>query len=208
MTLTGNGSEDEIMVGSGSDLQNVDKLFSPSEEAVSLFMPVAEEPLTTFVTHLSDNVIPVSVKIPANGYFTLKAGSIKGLPANAKVIVEDKFMNTFSELTEGSAYTFAGKTTDANRFAIHVQSSATSNGSVASTSLVYANGKTLSVKLTDKSTETSMVWVRDLSGKTVASFQFDGNELNKEVNVSAGIYTVTFQNGTQVKTQKVIFGNN
>jgi hypothetical protein len=32
--------------------------------------------------------------------------------------------------------------------------------------------------------------------------------LNKEVNVSAGIYTVTFQNGTQVKTQKVIFGNN
>jgi hypothetical protein len=208
MTLTGNGSEDEIMVGSGSDLQNVDKLFSPSEEAVSLFMPVAEEPLTTFVTHLSDNVIPVSVKIPANGYFTLKAGSIKGLPANAKVIVEDKFMNTFSELTEGSAYTFAGKTTDANRFAIHVQSSATSNGSVASTSLVYANGKTLSVKLTDKSTETSMVWVRDLSGKTVASFQFNGNELNKEVNVSAGIYTVTFQNGTQVKTQKVIFGNN
>lgn len=208
MTISGNGSQDEIMVGSGSDVQNIDKLFSPAEEAVSIFMPSEVEPLTTLVTHLSDNVIPVSVKVPANGYYTLKAESIKGLAANAKVFVEDKALNTFTEVNEGASYTFAGKTADANRFAIHVQSSATSNGHGSNSALVYAHGNKLSVRLADQASESSLITVRDLSGKSMASYQFKGSEFNKEVNLPNGIYTVTFQNGTQVKTQKVIFANN
>ena len=202
LSLNGTESKDAIMVGSGADFINIDKMFSPSDKAVSLFIPAGEEGLTALTADLKDNTIPVSVKLPADGFYTISADVINGLPANAKVILEDKASNRFQELTEGSAYSFNGKATDAARFALHIQTSTASNGLSAQNVLIYTAGTDLNIRLAE-TTESSSVIVSDLAGRSVLNTTFSGSEFKQGLNLPSGVYTVTVRNASSVKTQKV-----
>jgi hypothetical protein len=170
-----------------------------------MFIPNGNEPLTALATELNDNVIPVSIRVAANGFHTISASSIKGLPSNAKVFIEDKTANRFQELNEGSVYSFNATTSDAARFALHIQSSSAST-SLNESALIYASGNVATVRLSDAATST--VTISDLTGRKVSQSTFEGDTFSTVVNAPAGVYTITVSNGTMVKTQKVILGSN
>jgi len=203
LSLNGSVSKDAILVGSGADFINIDKMFSSSDKAVSLFIPTGEEGLTALTVDLKDNIIPVSVKLPADGYYTISAEVINGLPSNATVLIEDKVTNRFMELTEGSTYSFNGKVTDNARFALHIQTSSASNGLSAQNILIYTAGTDLNIRLTEAS-ESSSVLVCDLAGRSVLSTTFSGIEFKQGLNLPSGVYTVSVRNVSSVKTQKVL----
>ena len=185
---------------------NVEKFFSPADNAVSMFIPNGNEPLTALATELTDNVIPVSIKVATDGFYTISASSIKGLPSNAKVFIEDKTSNRFQELNEGSVYSFNATTSDAARFALHIQSSSSTASSLNESALIYASGNVSTVRLSDAATST--VTISDLTGRKVSQSTFEGDTFSTVVNAPAGVYTITVSNGTMVKTQKVILGSN
>ena len=195
------------MISSGDLAVNVEKFFSPADNAVSMFIPNGNEPLTALATELNDNVIPVSIKVAANGFYTISASSIKGLPSNAKVFIEDKTSNRFQELNEGSVYSFNATTSDAARFALHIQSSSSTASSLNESALIYTSGNVATVRLSNAAT-TSTVTISDLAGRKVSQSTFEGASFTTAVNAPAGIYTITVSNGTMVKTQKVILGSN
>ncbi len=205
LNLNGSESADEIMIASGDVAMIVEKFFSPADNAVSMFIPNGNEPLTALATELNDNVIPVSIKVATDGFYTISASSIKGLPSNAKVFIEDKTSNRFQELNEGSVYSFNATTSDAARFALHIQSSSASS-SLNESALIYASGNVATVRLSDAATST--VTISDLTGRKVSQSTFEGDTFSTVVNAPAGVYTITVSNGTMVKTQKVILGSN
>jgi hypothetical protein len=208
LNLKGSESADEIMISSGDLAMNVDKFFSPAANAVSMFIPNGQEPLTALVAELKENVIPVSIQVPANGSYSISASSIKGLPSNVKVIIEDKTTNRFQELTEGSVYNFHAQSTDAARFALHIQSSSATTSVMGENALIYASGNVATVRVSNVANTTSTVIISDLTGKKVSQSTFEGDSFSTVVNAPAGIYTVTVKNGSLVKTQKVIVGSN
>ena len=207
LTLKGTESSDEIMLVSGSLAQDVDKFFSPAENAVSMFIPQGQEGLTALKAELNNNIVPVSIKVPSEGTYTIEANTIQGIASNVRVVLEDKATGRFQDLNEGSVYTFNGKPSDAARFALHIQSGSGVQ-TLTTPVLVYANNNNVEIRLADGAENSTQVSVRDLAGREVAGFSFNGNQSTKAVQVPAGVYTVTVQNGGQVKTQKVILGSN
>ena len=201
--LNGMESSDEVMIASGEEIVNVDKYFSPSEESVSLFIPNGEEGLTTLAAELTERIIPLSLK-SAEGAFNLNFTSLKGLAEGRKVVLEDRLNNNFREVKEGDVYSFYSNAGSSARFALHImQDGQQSNPNAA---LVYAAGNQLEIRL--QGSEGAQVEVRDLSGRQLDSFSFEGISNSRRMNLPAGAYTVTLRNGSVFSTQKVLLNNN
>jgi hypothetical protein len=195
---------DEIMIASGEQIVNVDKYFSPSEESVSLYIPNGEEGLTTLSADLTERIVPVSVKT-AEGAFNLTFPSLKGLKEGYQVVLEDKLTKSFREVAEGASYSFYSQGGNAARFALHIQQSGAET--VENSALVYGNGNQLEIRL-NAASDNNEVMVRDLSGRMVQQFSFEGGSASQAMNLPNGVYAVTIKNNGFVKTQKVLFGNN
>ena len=202
--LKGLESSDEVMIASGEEVVNVDKYFSPSESAVSLFIPNGEEGLTTLATELAEKTIPLSIRTE-EGAFSLSFNSLKGIKEGYQVVLEDKLNNKFQTIQEGAVYSFYSRGENAARFALHIQQEGLET--VANASLVYSTGNQIEVRL-QNSNDNNLVQIRDLSGRLVNSFTFGGSTLSRSINLPNGVYAVTLSNSGLVKTQKVLFGNN
>jgi hypothetical protein len=105
---------------------------------------------------------------------------------------------------EGDGYSFYSNGGSSARFALHImQDGQQSNPNAA---LVYAAGNQLEIRL--QGSEGAQVEVRDLSGRQLDSFSFEGISNSRRMNLPAGAYTVTLRNGSVFSTQKVLLNNN
>ena len=204
VVLSGSESSDEVMIASGADMMNIDKFFSPYEESVSLFIPNGEEGLSALATDLNEQIIPLSMTA-REGSYTLNFNSIKGIAAGKKVVLEDRANGSFREVSEGSVYSFRSNGGSSSRFALHLVKENQNAASVAS--LIYAAGNQLEVRLQDAS-GASAVEIRDLSGRKLDAFTFEGNSNSRLVNLPNGVYTVTLKNQSVNSTRKVLISNN
>lgn len=204
-TLAGNNTSDEVVLLSGADATNAEKLFSPESEAVSLYIPMGEgEPLTFKALSSIDKVVPLAIKVPSTGKYTFTAEMISGLDQGVKATLEDKVLGTFTELTEGFAYTFNAKEGSSNRFAVHFGGSGVKE--IAFESSVFLNENELNVLVTDGPANNSQVTIIDLSGKKVFGQSFEGNKMKTTINLNAGIYNVLVVNGGVTKNHKLVVG--
>jgi hypothetical protein len=201
--LNGMESSDEVMIASGEEIVNVDKYFSPSEESVSLFIPNGEEGLTTLKANFNEQIIPLSVKT-AEGTFNLTFTSLNGISEGYKVVLEDRLNNQFREVKQGDVYSFFAQGGNAARFALHIQQDASVNNQVSA--LIYSAGNQVEIR-TENGNESTMVQVRDLSGRLVDSYEFSGNNSSRVLRVADGVYTVSIRNSQNTSTRKVLINN-
>jgi hypothetical protein len=202
--LNGMESSDEVMIASGEEIVNVDKYFSPSEESVSLFIPNGEEGFTTLKSNLTEQIIPLAVKT-TEGSFNLAFNSLKGIQEGYKVVLEDRQNNQFREVKQGDVYSFFTQGGNAARFALHIQQDASVNNQVSA--LIYSAGNQVEIR-TENGNESTQVQVRDLSGRVVDSYEFNGNSNSRVLRAADGVYTVTIRNANSTSTRKVLISNN
>jgi len=210
-TLTGSESSDEILMMSGSEAVDAEKAFSPVDEAVSMYIPTQEDPLTIKALDAAETRVPVSVKLPQDGMYTISSTMLKGLAEGTEVILEDKAQNKFMTVSEGFTYAFNGSKGNSSRFAIHFGSAATVKSNLNSGSaLIYTNSNELNIRLNnvDASSNAFTASVSDISGRKIVNFQIEGNQLQKSLNVKPGVYTVVVKGNGFSKTQKVIVSSN
>jgi hypothetical protein len=208
-TLTGTESADEIVLYSGSDAVNVEKAFAPVETSVSMFIP-SEEALTFKVISENETVVPVSVKLPENGTYTIASSALKGLAEGKHVILEDKAANKFIPVSEGFTYSFKGTEGNSARFAIHFQDGqAVANSDASSSALIYTSNQDLTIRLNNADAQSNGVvaTISDLSGRKLNTWTIEGNTFQKSLNLAPGIYTVVVKGNGFAKTQKVVVSN-
>ena len=204
-TLDGVNTSDEVVLLAGKDAVNAEKLFSPDAEAVSLYFSGAEA-LTIKSLEAGLLPIPMSIKVPAGGKYTITANSLVGLETGVKVLLEDKLMSKFIELSEGTPYTFNSKEGVSNRFVVHFGGAGATGFSDVVESMVFVSGNELKVVLKESVSPTNVV-VYDLSGKQVLNKNFEGTTYSSPLNLPSGIYNVVLKNGNVSKNHKVVLGN-
>ncbi len=158
-----------------------------------------------------NDIIPMGIKIPANGTYTIAIAAVDGLFTGKvqKIYLEDKLLNTINDITE-SPYQFTatqGITND--RFVLRYTNNTLSNNEVQlneNTVNIYTLNNAININSEVENIEEYVVY--NVLGQVLASKTKVKNKVS-EINSIVGtnqalIVKVTLENG-QTTTKKVIF---
>lgn len=146
-----------------------------------------------------DNAYPVRFMTNTGGAFSILANELSNLPEGVKVILSDNGVET--DLTTGAAYGFTSDVTDnSNRFSLIFRSPGTVNGLETSRDnriLVYAQSKSIWIKVSDDKLLGSAVSVYNALGQKVISTTLDKTTQNIVADSKADIYFVKVGGATK-----------
>lgn len=138
-----------------------------------------------------------------NGNFTLSFNDLSNLPANTKVVLEDKKLNTFTPITANPKYTFTSTTQDPkNRFTLLFTEEAAPTGidkTTENTPEIYISNHQLFVNTKSLNNEVKAITAFNVLGQT----EFTSNATNglfvkplENTNTGVLIVRVDFKDGT------------
>lgn len=138
-----------------------------------------------------------------NGNFTLSFNDLSNLPANTKVVLEDKKLNTFTPITANTKYTFTSTTQDPkNRFTLLFTEEAAPTGidkTTENTPEIYISNHQLFVNTKSLNNEVKAITAFNVLGQT----EFTSNATNglfvkplENTNTGVLIVRVDFKDGT------------
>lgn len=139
----------------------------------------------------------------ANGNFALSFNDLSNLPANTKVVLEDKKLNTFTPITATSKYTFTATTQDQkNRFTLLFTEEAAPTGidkTAEQTPEIYTSNHQLFVNTKALKNEVKSITALNVLGQT----EFTANTSNglfvrplDNTNTGVLIVRIDFKDGT------------
>ena len=157
------------------------------------------------------DLVPIGVKLPTNGTYTIAISEVDGLFANARqtIYLEDKVLNTVHNLSS-SIYTFTGNAgVFEDRFVIRYTASALNTKNfdeISNQVFVYSSENNININSKLENIKSYIVF--NVLGQVLAS---EDNLDNREIliksiqkNNQALIIKTTLQNGS-VTTKKLIF---
>lgn len=215
LQLSGNGYNDEAVVytqegaTNGTDAFDAEKLHSEVAEVSSIYTLAGAEQLIVNAQPATsaDRVIPVGIKATFGGQYTITATEISNLAAGKTVLLEDRALNKFINLSAEPTYTFTmGEGTSEQRFALHFTSG--NSGSNLLQASVFANGNTVTINSSNLESVVTQVMVVDALGRVVTSMNNDAKSLNLSFQVATtpGIYFVKLTGPAGEQTKRVYLG--
>lgn len=203
----GNSSDEAIVMFDASAQDGFDDYDSHkfwAGNVPQLYMNVQEDTLVIngLFSTLTSPSIPLGVKLPFSGNFSLNASNITVI--GESVHLEDTYLNIFQELNVEPNYAF---TSDAgnigDRFVLHFGMSVTGIEEVESSSYVFISNNQLNVIL-PQDMENGNVQIIDMAGRNVATETLNASRTVLDMNVNAGIYLVRVETSKVTDTHKVV----
>ncbi|MBI4947296.1 MAG: PKD domain-containing protein [Bacteroidetes bacterium] len=138
LTSSGNGYDDETFIRFMQDAtNNFDnqydgwKLTNPNTSVQNFSSVIAgnkDLSINSLPPLTSDVVIPIRLKVPATGTYTISRDNVLMLPASSCVFLEDKKTGSMTDLRTTASYSFTiSDTTVAPRFLLHISAPMTKN---------------------------------------------------------------------------------
>ena len=204
MAVSGVSGGDEVKIGFGYPVNEggAQKLFSPVENAPSLYMNGGGKSYSTrrFTDTRENSYIPINFKAGESGAYTFTA-HYEAYNFDT-LYLQDLKTNRILELKDGDTYTFNALPSDApTRFLLHF-------GAVVDVTQelqpqVWSSLGVLNVKLENMIGDYQME-VSDLEGRVVATKKLSGGEQWSSSLFGRGFYLVTLRGNGKVKTVKVL----
>ena len=152
-------------------------------------------------------VVPLAVNASQGVQLTFALNTTSELPSDINVFLEDNVANTWTLLNnQDYILTPSQDLNGAGRFYLHVSNSTLSNTDQTLNGLqVYVQRQTLVIHGPLPRATTLALY--DIQGRQVLQHLLDIEQTQQSINVAglaSGVYVVQLQNGTQVRTQKVV----
>jgi hypothetical protein len=141
------------------------------------------------------------------GEFSITANEMMNLE-QVDVVLKDRIAQTETRLTEGETYTFTADGTASNdRFVVvfRAKDATTANDEMLTGSLhAYVNTSGHIVVLAPGHENSRKVYVRSLTGQTVAVMELHNQRAEYQKQLSPGIYLINIMDGRELQTTRVI----
>ncbi len=155
-------------------------------------------------------IIPVGIESKTGGEVVFTA-DILDLPAEAKVILEDKLTSTFTNLATSSYKAIiAPNSVIADRFRLHNSTSTTQSAigdpSVGGNKLNAYAYQNVEIRIVGNVTSEAVATLYDVTGKAVIIKKLSEGSLNviPVSSVSSGLYLLTVRDGVNTQTFKIL----
>ena len=154
-------------------------------------------------------IIPLSVYAAANQKLTFTTDT-ENLPAGTNVYLEDKLLNTITDITTAShQVTIDSALNGIGRFYLRTSSNSLSTGDNSlSTSFNMYKTTNTNLRITGlQQTGTALIKMYTVTGKQVLSSSFEiqtVNDVTLPVNLARGVYLVNLQTNQAKQTKKII----
>ncbi len=200
----GTVSDEAIVMFDASAQDNFDDYDSHKYWAANipqLYMNLAEDTIAIngLNSTATNPTVPLGVKIPAQGNYTLNASSITF--TETPVHLEDTYLNIFQDLNAEPSYAFTSDAGNINdRFILHF-SAITGVDEAESNILIYSSSNQIYINQTESSP--ASVTVLDLSGRTILTENINSQNATVQLNAPMGIYLVRVETADQNTTKKL-----
>lgn len=209
MTLSDGNASDEAIVrfdlAAQDAFDNYDSHKFWASNIPQLYMNVSEDTLVIngLTSTLTNPTVPLGVKLPTQGNYSLDATSITVVGEN--IHLEDTYLNIFQDLNVEPNYAFtsvAGNVGD--RFILHFGMAAVGiEDGVKANSRAYASSGQLNIILSEN-TEKGNVQVLDMAGRIILTVGLNASRTTLDMNTSTGIYLIRIQTEKGTDTHRVI----
>ncbi len=187
------------------DKYDSEKKFAPSyADYFEIYSLVDEEQLTinSYSALVDAKAIPIGVKVPADGDYTIEMDMLKGFPNDAEVRLEDTDAEQVYDLRNGDVKfsSLSGRFDD--RFVLHITPGLTTGTESVKDKPVkiYANGNTIYMQVNE---DASSYQLHSVTGQLLGQGQLMSNTINSVVTNHKGIIIVTVVGRKKVESQKV-----
>ncbi len=173
----------------------VPQLYSISDDAVNLA-------INTIPAVKESTVIPVSVKVPANGSMTITLDELTGEFENHTILLVDQKTSKIHKLSDSPSYTFDASTTDTDRFLLKFEMVGIGENPAIEQTAIYSYGQTIYLNTTES--VDAVVSVFNITGQQVYSnrLMLDGlKQIN--LNLPTGWYVVQAVTSGSAVSRKV-----
>jgi hypothetical protein len=158
---------------------------------------------------IENMAVPIGIDYEKGGEVKISAQSVE-LPAGTKVILEDKVLNSFTDLTDGAEYkvTVSPDTKGIGRFYLHTTNqiiSGLNNAVLAGKLTAYAIGNT-EIRIVGKVSSKAIATLYDVQGKVVMIENLNEGTLNvlPTTAIKQGIYMLSVRDNGTLQTFKFV----
>jgi len=158
---------------------------------------------------LENMVIPIGIDYTKGGELKISAQSVE-LPAGTKVILEDKVLNSFTDLTDGVEYTVnvSADTKGIGRFYLHTTNQIISglyNAVLSGKLTAFAIGNT-EIRIVGQVSSKAIATLYDVQGKVMLIENLNEGALNvlPTTTIKTGIYMLSVRDNNTLQTFKFV----
>jgi uncharacterized repeat protein (TIGR02543 family) len=191
----------------GYDNFDSDKMMVSNAAQVYSFVDNKKLAINGMKSVKANKQVPLTVEFPTTKSYAFNATEVAMI--DGMVILEDRLMNVFQDLTMNPVYAFdAVAGTDANRFVVHFQA----NGGVAGIETAEENGIDIvsnatglvTISLSEELPATGTIHIIDINGKVIATQAINEQTTTMNINAATGVYHVLVDSSAKVARKKIV----
>jgi hypothetical protein len=155
----------------------------------------------------SSMIIPVGIDFKTGGVVVFSA-ELMSMPSDSKVILEDKLLKTFTDLSENDyTVTIAANSSISDRFQLHTsyQTTGLSEGSFDKTTLSAYAVRNIEIRVKGAVSKQAVATLYDVQGRVVVMKKMEEGSLNiiPTPNIKTGIYMLFVKDGGKMQGFKI-----
>ena len=155
----------------------------------------------------SSMIIPVGIDFKTGGVVVFSA-ELMSMPSDSKVILEDKLLKTFTDLSENDyTVTIAANSSISDRFQLHTsyQTTGLSEGSFDKTTLSAYAVRNIEIRVKGAVSKQAIATLYDVQGRVVVMKKMEEGSLNiiPTPNIKTGIYMLFVKDGGKMQGFKI-----
>lgn len=213
LNLENDGAIDQTVLyfdnnaAAGYDNFDSDKMMVSNAAQVYSFVDNKKLAINGMKSVKTNKQVPLTVEFPTTKSYAFNATEVAMI--DGIVILEDRLMNVFQDLTMNPVYAFdAVAGTDANRFVVHFQA----NGGVAGIETAEENGIDIvsnatglvTISLSEELPATGTIQIIDINGKVIATQAINEQTTTMNINAATGVYHVLVDSSAKVARKKIV----
>jgi hypothetical protein len=213
LNLENDGAIDQTVLyfdnnaATGYDNFDSDKMMVSNAAQVYSFVDNKKLAINGMKSVKTNKQVPLTVEFPTAKGYSFNATEVA--MTDGIVILEDRLMNVFQDLTMNPVYAFdAVVGTDANRFVVHFQA----NSGVAGIETAEENGIDIvsnasglvTITLSEELPAMGTIQIIDINGKVIATQAINEQTTTMNINATTGVYHVLVYSSAKVARKKIV----
>jgi hypothetical protein len=213
LNLENDGAIDQTVLyfdnnaAAGYDNFDSDKMMLANEAQVYSFVDNKKLAINGMKSLKANKQVPLTVEFPTTKSYSFNATEVA--MTDGIVILEDRLMNVFQDLTMNPVYNFdAAAGTDADRFVVHFQA----NSGVAGIETAEDNGIAIvsnasglvTITLSEELPAMGTIQIIDINGKVIATQAINEQTTTMNINAATGVYHVLVDSSAKVVRKKIV----
>jgi hypothetical protein len=183
------------------------KMFSDYDQVPQMYTTANNDQLSinTLPSIDQNSAIPLGFKAGVSGLYSITASGMESFDTGTPIWLEDKTLNTSTNLKTNPAYSFTYNTGDnADRFVVHFKSALGLNTPESHKMIIYANGNTIFINPGTEKLQGEVI-VYDILGNKIVKDRLNNESSIYSININnpMGYYMVKVISDKGVYTQKV-----